>query len=382
MAERSTPVLRTALLHPCFWPEVRRGGERIVHEVATGLIERGHMPRLITSHPGRPSRGWEDGLPVTRHWRPAAAWMHKRGYEDYMTHLPFSYLSLLAGRYDLSHAFFPTDAVAAARWSRRHGRPALFTYLGTPNPDYLSLRRWRLEALIKAVDGASAVTALSQTAADAFRRWRGVEARVIHPGIDLDAFRPREARAEVPTILCAAAVGDSMKRVDVLVAAFHRLRRDFADAELVLISPSDPRLAERVQASGPGIRFVRPVQEPEDVARLYSRAWVSVLASRGESFGLVLAEALACGTPVVGSNHGALPELVDRETIGRLFEVDDEKSLAAALREALTLAPRPETRAECRRRVEHFSVERAVDAYERLYLELLDTGPRAPGIAT
>jgi hypothetical protein len=42
--------VKVALLSPVFWPEVRRGGERFVRDLADGLLERGHAPRLITSH--------------------------------------------------------------------------------------------------------------------------------------------------------------------------------------------------------------------------------------------------------------------------------------------------------------------------------------------
>src|SRR2546426_7045888 len=55
-----TRSLRVALLNPCYWPEVRRGSERVVRELADGLIAHGHKPRLITSHPGLPSRTLED----------------------------------------------------------------------------------------------------------------------------------------------------------------------------------------------------------------------------------------------------------------------------------------------------------------------------------
>src|SRR5204863_3420035 len=55
--------VRIALLHPCFWPEVRRGTERVIRELADGLLARGHEPVLITSHPGETLRNLEDGLP-------------------------------------------------------------------------------------------------------------------------------------------------------------------------------------------------------------------------------------------------------------------------------------------------------------------------------
>ena len=94
--------MRVALLSPCFWPEVRRGSERFVRDLADGLIARGHEPRLITSHAGRPSRAVEDGLPVVRHWRPPARRLRAREYEDHLTHVPFSYLELRAGRDDVA----------------------------------------------------------------------------------------------------------------------------------------------------------------------------------------------------------------------------------------------------------------------------------------
>ena len=104
---------------------------------------------------------------------------------------------------------------------------------------------------------------------------------------------------------------------------------------------------------------------------MYRRAWVSALPSVGDSFGLVLAEALACGTPVVGSRHGALPELVDRPEIGRLFSSDDPHAVAEALLEGLELAEDPATPAACRARAQDFSRERSTDAYLRLYARAL-----------
>jgi len=90
--------LRVALLNPCFWPEVRRGSERFARVLADSLIARGHAPRLITSHSGRPRRAVEDGLPVARLWRPPEARLRRRQFEDHLTHVPLAYLELRRGR--------------------------------------------------------------------------------------------------------------------------------------------------------------------------------------------------------------------------------------------------------------------------------------------
>ena len=94
-------------------------------------------------------------------------------------------------------------------------------------------------------------------------------------------------------------------------------------------------------------------------------------SSYSEAFGLVLLEALACGTPVVGSNLDGIPELVDRESIGRVFDGEDPEPLARALIEAIELAREPGTAAACRERAEELSQDRCVERYLELYRELL-----------
>ena len=99
---------------------------------------------------------------------------------------------------------------------------------------------------------------------------------------------------------------------------------------------------------------------------------VSVLPSWGEAFGLVLLESLACGTPVVGTAEGAIPEIIDRPETGRTFSgIGPVAELADALLETLELATDPRTVQTCRRRAEDFSIERFVDAHVTLYRELL-----------
>jgi len=362
---------RIALLLPCFWPEVRRGGERIVHELGTGLARAGWEPRLITSHPGRGSLSREDGLEIVRVRRPLAARVARRGYEDHLTHVPLAAAALARGDEALAHAFHPGDGVAAAWWGARRRRPVVFTYLGIPYRSFLVARRLRLEATHRAARGADAVTALSRTAADAFWHTLGIRARVIYPGVDVARFCPGPGRAERPTIFCAAPPDAPMKRVDLLVAAVARLRRRRRDIRLVLLRPAEPALAASL-AREPWIELRDPVQAPEALAPAYREAWVTALPSRGDSFGLVLAESLACGTPVVGSRLGAIPEVVDRPEIGRLFDDGAAADLDRALEEGLELSEAPATPAACRARGEEFSVARNVAQHEALYTELLD----------
>jgi glycosyltransferase involved in cell wall biosynthesis len=350
---------------------VRRGGERFVHDLGTGLLARGHDARLITSHPGATSRTVEDGMPVTRWRRPPDRRLARRLFEPYLTHVPLTYLSLATGEDDAALAVYPTDALAAGRWTRRTGRPSILAYLGIPDRRALVDRRGRIQIMRQVTRECTAVTVLSRAAADAFERWLGVQARVIHPGVDTEAFSPGGERAAAPTIFCAADMGEPRKRVDLLVEAFGFVRRKRADARLVLSRPRDPGALDRVGADRPGIELV-DVDQLESLADAYRSAWVAVLPSFGEAFGLVLAEALACGTPVVGTHDGAIPEIVDREEVGRLFRRDDPEDLARALLETLELADDPGTATAARARAEEFSVDRCTGAYEQLLRELTE----------
>jgi len=77
------------------------------------------------------------------------------------------------------------------------------------------------------------------------------------------------------------------------------------------------------------VHFAGHQPQPE-VARIYNAAEVSVVPSRVEPFGLVAIEALACGTPVVATDMGGLPDFINQK-VGALVPVDDPRALAEAI---------------------------------------------------
>lgn len=362
-----TEPLRVALLSPCYWPEVRRGTERFARDLADGLIERGHRPSLITSHPGPPSTTREEGLTVRRNRRPPERWLGRLGFESYLTHWPVSYGSLRRSEPDIAHALHHADALAAARWSKDTGCPSVFSFMGIPRAEGFGHRRLLGRVMQGAVGGTDAVVVLSHAAAERLERLLGVRARVIPPGVNTAAFAPGGGRAENPTIFCGADPGEPRKRVALLVEAFEILRRSLPSARLVISQPRGTADDLRPLA---GVE-IRNVDDPAALVAAYREAWVSALPSYSEAFGLVLLEALACGTPVVGSNLDGIPELVDRESIGRVFDGDGPEPLARALLETIDLARDPATRAACRARAEDFSLDRLTERYLELYRELL-----------
>jgi glycosyltransferase involved in cell wall biosynthesis len=304
---------------------------------------------------------------VVRNWRPPDYPLRVRGIGEHLTHVPFSLRSLRTSHPDLAHAFHASDALASVAWARRTGRPSVLSWMGLMSAGWLSHRALRLETVTRAVHGSDALVVLSRTARDSVWRWMGVEGRIVYPGVDTRHFTPGGERDERPTIVCAAAPEVPAKRVGLLVRAFARVRRERPAARLVLMRPRDPALARELE--GDGVELSDATSE--EVVHLYRRAWVSALPSVNEAFGLVIAEALACGTPGVASTGFGPAEIIDRPQVGRLFAGEDEDALARALLEGLELAHDPGTVAACVRRASEFDTGVATTAHEELYAELV-----------
>jgi glycosyltransferase involved in cell wall biosynthesis len=351
------------LLHPCYWPEVRRGSERFIHDLGARLAARGHRPLLITSHPGKRSESVEDGLEILRLHRPRGRRLQPGLRDQYLTHVPAALRALREADPDIVHALYPVDAAAVSGWCGRTGHSLVFSLMGMPRPEALRRRLWR-RIVAAALKRADVAVCLSETAAALTEEAFAVRPRVIHPGVDLDVFRPIAERAPVPTILCPADLRDPRKRGALLRSAFEVLRTQRPEARLVLSGPPAP--GER--AIEPGVEYA-DLDTQDALVRAYSEAWVTVLLSRAEAFGLVLAESLACGTPVLASPGGGAEEIVRGDGVGRMIDSESPEVVARAIEESMDGGE--EISSACAARAREFSADRCAAAYEELYLELV-----------
>ena len=359
--------MRLALLHPTYWPEVRRGSERLIHDLASGLAKRGVDATVLTTAPGRPSVAREDGFTVVRGRRMPASFPGRLNFEEHLGVVPAQFAGLLRRRFDLAHAFYPVDAWAATRASRLGGPPVIFSFHGIVNQEWLVKRRHRLSTALAAARDAAACTVLSEAAREPFRHCMRREPEILPGGVATSDFAQHEPRAADPTVICAASLSDPRKRGPLLLEAFARLRRTRPGARLVLAGPSDGGPPARLPD---GVERVAADTTP-DLARAYASAWTSVLPAPDEAFGLVIVESLAAGTPVVAARSGAAPSLIDDEEVGRLFEPEDPADLARAMHEALGLGTEPSTVEECRARAAAHDWDAVLPHYEALYRRLV-----------
>jgi D-inositol-3-phosphate glycosyltransferase len=205
------------------------------------------------------------------------------------------------------------------------------------------------------------------------------------PGIDHDVFVPGDKGAarhtlglgDDPMILFVGRI-TALKGLDVAVEALARLdASDGASPHLVVVGgPSGAQgddelaglvdLARRLGLSD-RIRFVDPLPHL-DLVRFYQAADVLVMPSRSESFGLVAAEAQACGLPVIAASVGGIRHVVDHGTSGVLVEGHDPAAFAEAISEILS-----DDRARARlakgaiAKAESFSWQATADRFLELY---------------
>jgi D-inositol-3-phosphate glycosyltransferase len=216
-------------------------------------------------------------------------------------------------------------------------------------------------------------------------------------------FRPRARLREVtcPPILDGLAPHSSFRRTHELemkfvvlyvgrespheggwslVQAAEELRAEGMLPELavVLVGPFG-RSPDTPNSSAGGVHFIGPLSA-EALAAAYAESDVVVVPSAYESYGLVVVEALACGTPVISTRTGAATAFVRPDETGYLFDYGDVAALKRLLLKMRATGPR--MRAATRQAVTHLSWDRTIDETVTAYREALagtSTGHLAAG---
>jgi glycosyltransferase involved in cell wall biosynthesis len=232
---------------------------------------------------------------------------------------------------------------------------------------------------------AASVIVLSEAFGSLLVRRYGVRqeaVRVVRPGVDLEWFSPGDRSAargglglpgERPVAVTARRLFPRMG-IHVLVESWGRVVAASAGAErplLLVIGEGSQRGELESQARELGlsedVRFLGKVSD-EDLLAAYRAADVAVAPSLSlEGFGLVALEALACGTPVVGTSVDGLREALEGLDPGMLVSPGDADALAARLLGVLDGSSPAPSRERCRSYAEGFSWERTASEVMAIY---------------
>jgi len=163
-----------------------------------------------------------------------------------------------------------------------------------------------------------------------------------------------------------------VKRVGDVVKIFAGVRKKLP-ATLVLVGDGPDRDAAEQQIDSLGLRKdVRFLGKVENVGDVLRGAELFLLPSATESFGLAALEAMACGVPVIASDAGGIPEVVENGKTGYLAPPGDAAAMAER---ALQVLEDPAEHERLKRnavaRAREFSADKIVPRYEELYQEVL-----------
>jgi glycosyltransferase involved in cell wall biosynthesis len=364
-AARARRALPPAVGRPATWWAIRRGHEDFDHPTARQLLAvRGSTPDVVHGHNlhggGPRGKGYFDlrALAEVSRARPVFltlhdAWLlsghcaHSLGCDRWLTGC--------GSCPDLS--IYPAIArdATAFNWRRKRDVYARSRRrVATPS-------RWLMDRVERSMLAPGVV-----------------ESRVVPYGIDLRTFRPG-SRAEARSELGLPDVGS------IVMFAANGLRanpfKDFALLRSAIAAVSEePLLLLAVGEDGPPerhgeaeVRFVGR-QSPERLAAFYRAADIYVHAARADTFPVVVLEAMACGTPVLATAVGGIPEQVlDGET-GLLVPAGDARAFADALRGLLADRPRLEAMGAAGADVaaRRYALATMTDAYLGWYAEAAD----------
>ncbi|MBN2137423.1 MAG: glycosyltransferase family 4 protein [Sedimentisphaerales bacterium] len=332
---------RIAVLSPIAWrtpPRAYGAWETVAGNITEGLV----------------SRGWKNvTLFATKDSQTAAnlvGWI-ERGYEEDKNQIPavstclhISKAMELAADFDLIHNNFDYLPLT---YSRLVETPMLTTIHGFSDPDILRVYRDHKDSYFVSISDSDRDPQLPYLA-------------TVYNGIDLT------------NLTFSDKPGDSLvflgrihpdKGTHLAIEVAKKARRNLIIAGII----QDERYFDTLikpHIDDSSVRFIGPVNPPQRDALLKQASAVLHLNTIPERFGLVMAEAMAAGVPVIAMDLGSCREVIADKQTGYLVN-----SVAQAVR-AVAKIDRID-RAQCRRRVEQkFTIDKMVEAYEKVYAEI------------
>ncbi len=232
------------------------------------------------------------------------------------------------------------------------GRPKLVTRLHTARifVDRLNKtegegsRRWEYWLEKKSISRANLLTAPSQAVVDLTRTWvpfRDDNTFVVPNPVDEKKFRPSALKRK--NLVVYAGRLERRKGVDTIAQALPHVFKRFPSAEFLFVGSdgtdrdgrkwSDKLLDAVDSMQRERLRFEQKSRDA--LVKAYQEAAVCILPSVWENFPYALLEAMACGTPVVATQCGGFPELIENGVSGFLVQVDDSEALASRIGDLL-----------------------------------------------
>jgi phosphatidylinositol alpha-mannosyltransferase len=369
--------MRIGIVCPYSW-DIPGGVSAHVSDLAEALIRMGHhvsvlapaefdelLPPYVVST-GKPRAVKYNGSVARLSFGPIAARKVSKWIEE--------------GEFDVLHVHEPLapSLSVLACWAAKG--PIVATWHSSMDKSRMMLTLSKLAQT--AMEKVSARIAVSEAARATLIKHVGGDAVVIPNGVDISTFTNAKPMFGWPgdhqSIVFLGRGDEPRKGLSVLVEAYPEIRRQHPQVRLLIAGPGEPadtlkKLSREDRASVTVLGMIAP----QDKASVLASGSVYVAPNTGgESFGIVLLEAMASGTPVVASDLEAFKRVLDNGKAGITFENENSEDLARVVGQLLSDPTRQaELSAQGKLRAAEFDwsvvAERIVDVYESI---------RVPGV--
>ena len=285
---------------------------------------------------------------------------------------------------DIIHAQHLWIAPYAA-W--KTGIPYVATAHGTDLKGFIEDKRYHPYALEGAQNAQKIITISKQVDREVNELYHieDKKRKIIYSGYDTDLFKVKDlSRKEVLAefgindipnhIVFFAGKLAHFKGVDILLKAAKIYENQMKEKTMTLIA-GNGILYEELKKLRDFLKLKRTFflghVNQKQLGDLFNVADVSTVPSRSEPFGLVAIEALACGTPVVGTNQGGLIDFINPD-IGALVDVEDDIALAEAIINELVRPDKQERKKRVHEyAMNNFSWDNTIKEVEKIYQEVI-----------
>jgi phosphatidylinositol alpha-mannosyltransferase len=369
--------MRIGIVCPYSW-DIPGGVSAHVADLAEALIRMGHhvsvlapaefdelLPDYVVST-GKPRAVKYNGSVARLSFGPIAARKVSKWIED--------------GEFDVLHVHEPLapSLSVLACWAAKG--PIVATWHSSMDKSRMMLTLSKLAQT--AMEKVSARIAVSEAARTTLIKHVGGDAVVIPNGVDISTFANAKPMFGWPgankSIVFLGRGDEPRKGLSVLVEAYPEIRRQHPKIRLLIAGPGEPadtlkKLSREDRASVTVLGMVAP----QDKASVLASGTIYVAPNTGgESFGIVLLEAMASGTPVVASDLEAFKRVLDNGNAGATFENENSADLARVISDLLSNPVQcADLSAQGKLRAAEFDwsvvAERIIDVYESI---------RVPGV--
>ena len=362
------------------------GGSGIVAtELGKALADRGHHVHLVSTDPPFRLGGFQPRLVFHQVNTPSYPLFREPQYVLSLANTVVRVareegLDIVHAHYAVPHATAAVLARQVLEASNASRAPKVVTTLHGTDITVVGADPSYSEIVAFSIDQSDGVTAVSRSLRDSTCRELSVHRAIdVIPNfldcatwrrMDVDNLRARYAGSDGSTrIVMHLSNFRPVKRIDLVVEVFARIVGRVPAVLLLAGDGPDAGLAHRLARQLGIADRVHLLGAQENVVPLLSIADLFLLPSEQESFGLAALEAMACGAPVVASNAGGLPEVIEHGVSGLLHPVGDVDGMAASGVALLSDPALHERMADAAVRVvrERFCAQRVVPMYEAHY---------------